>query len=161
MPRYIVKFEDGTQEQIGAPGRDSEKIRQTVSADAERKKGKKVVGIQQVKTNGNAKSAKKATTPKAPGRKASTKKLVRGKKAAVAKGTKTTKGKGRGRGKAASAKNASFDSNSLKTQVTALENTLSSVVQDLTYQIKELRSSILLARRQELMIQLDEIESQL
>jgi hypothetical protein len=162
MPRYLIKFEDGTQEQFGAPGRDSDKIRQTVTAQAERKKGKKVVGIQPVASNGKSKKVTSKAQPNAKKAKAPAKKTVASRtltlKKASGRGKTTAKGKIKVTN---SKKRAPLDGSSLKIQITTLENTLSSVVQDLTYQIRDLKASILLAKRQELISQLDDIESQL
>jgi hypothetical protein len=49
----------------------------------------------------------------------------------------------------------------LKVQLSSLENTFRYVVEELATQIQDLRSTILLTKKRELISQLDEIESQL
>jgi hypothetical protein len=180
MPRYQIKFEDGSQEQIGAPGRDSDKIRKTVTAQAEKSKGKKVISIQPIsgeskKQNKTSKpkasiKTKKVSKPKATTQKLASKKVaapkgkkVVSKKITISNSTAKPKGKAPKASKVSKAPKVNSDNfaSSIKTQISTLENTLGYAVQELTTQIQSLRSSILFAKKQELLSQLYDIDAQL
>lgn len=173
MPRYTVKFNDGTQTEIGAPGPDSEKIRNTVTAQAEKASNKKVVSLQQVKaapkkTTGKkkaaAKPAKAASKGKTKGKAKAkvTQKLVTKKVGSKVKSiAKTSSAQKSSNKKVIKSASIGKDQASLKGQLNSLENTLRVVVKDLSSQINTLRNAILVSRRRELLSELDDIESQI
>ncbi len=176
MPRYLVKYEDGSQEQYGAPGPDAPKIRQTVTAQLEKSKGKKIVSLQPVKLSASsdskgkkktdaktksvvgAKKQSKSTTDK---KAATSNKISSNKKKSVGLVGKKIQTKKAVSPKSSGSGNKDTSSNALKAQLSSLENTFRYVVEELATQIQDLRSTILLTKKRELISQLDEIESQL
>lgn len=146
MPRYLVKFEDGTEQEMGFPGPHSEKIQKTAIATAEKNTGKKVASLQLSKTSSKKNKAKSTAKTKINNKTSykddskSKKKIISG----IQKGKVST-----------------INDSSIQAQINSLESALTGVIGQLSLQINELKTSILLAKKQELLNQLNEIDSQL
>ncbi|HEY9886218.1 MAG TPA: hypothetical protein V6C96_03045 [Vampirovibrionales bacterium] len=160
MPRYIAKFSDGSQEEYGAPGMDTEKIRNTVTQTLEKKTGKKVTSLQRVKVQGKktvSKNKKQVAIKKASNKKASSQTT----KKSQAKSKSTPKSKIAVKSKTPSRSIAQASPQALQTQINSLENSLSLIVGELVEQIEDLKDAVLVSRRNQLLAELDQIDSQL
>jgi len=143
MPRYLVEFTDGTSVEYGAPGLDTEKIRETVKKKLESSHNKEVLSLKKVKVKNKIKKEKKPKT--------------NSKKSSIGLIKQTAKGKTKG--KVSKNKNNSIDNNSVS--VTGKLNSIENSLENLKSELQELKASMILSRRRQLMGELELLESQI
>ncbi len=146
MPRYLVEFTDGTSVEYGAPGSDTEKIRETVKKKLENSHNKQVASLKKVKIKDKVKKEKKDKTK------------TNSKKSSIGL-IKQTTGKGKTKGKVSKSKNNSVDNNSVSVagKLNSIENSLETLFSEL----QELKASMILSRRRQLIGELELLESQI
>jgi lysyl-tRNA synthetase class II len=139
MPRYLVEFTDGTSVEYGAPGSDTEKIRETVKKKLENSHNKQVASLKKVKIKDKVKKEKKDKTK------------TNSKKSSIGLIKQT--------GKGSKSKNNSVDNNSVSVagKLNSIENSLETLFSEL----QELKASMILSRRRQLIGELELLESQI
>lgn len=142
MPRYLVEFTDGTSVEYGAPGLDNEKIRATVKNKLENSHNKEVASLKKVKVKNKEKKEKK-TKPN------------NSKKSSI--GLTQQGSKGKNKGKVSKNKNNSVDNISVSSKLNLIETSLENLFDEL----QELKASMILSRRRQLIGELELLESQI
>lgn len=148
MPRYLVEFTDGTSVEYGAPGLDNEKIRATVKNKLENSHNKEVASLKKVKVKVKNKEKKEKKT-KPNNSKGNSKKSSIGFTQQV--------NKGKNKGKVSKNKNNSVDNISVSSKLNSIETSLENLFDEL----QELKASMILSRRRQLIGELELLESQI
>lgn len=146
MPRYLVEFTDGTSVEYGAPGLDNEKIRATVKNKLENSHNKEVASLKKVKVKNKEKKEKKTKPNNSKGN---------SKKSSI--GLTQQVNKGKNKGKVSKNKNNSVDNISVSSKLNLIETSLENLFDEL----QELKASMILSRRRQLIGELELLESQI
>ena len=147
MAKYIVKFTDGSVQDYGVPGPDSELRRKNVIVQMESTTGQSVASVEKVDISPKPAKAKKAQA--AMGSVAS-KKGKRGRKPGAVSSAKGTV-----------AKYAAAGSSTTTQEIGRLEQVLMHFMAQVSTEIDSLKRTVLANRKRELLMELDDIDMQM